>query len=502
MIKDHPLNQPDHVLLTGATGYIGGRLAPRLLDAGYYVRCYVRNPRKIYDRPWAEHPRADIIGGDAEDFERLTEAMRGCGVAYYLIHSMVAVGAEYRKHDRLLARTFARAAAEAKVGRIIYLGGLGEIGAGLSEHLASRRDVEEELQNGSVPVTVFRSAMIIGSGSASFEILRYLVERLPVMTPPLTIDTLQQPISVRDVLNYLVDCLKIPDTMGKTIDIGGPEVLTYRKMIHTMADVQGLRRSIIIPVPGIPVRICAWLVQLITPITYMLAEPLMQGLKNEVVCRNDVASRLMPTDLLTIRQAIESADVKTGYDGFETIWSDAGVMPGDPDWSGGTVYTNQYSIEIQATPDRIFEEICNIGGNNGYYGADWLWEIRGLMDSMIGGPGMRRGRRSSKNLSYGDVIDFWRVIEVTPYYRLVLRAEMKIPGDADLEFDVIPGPGTHRMTTLVSTARFKPRGLDGLLYWFAVLPLHRFVFLKMLQGIKKTIEGDLSSKLAGQGQNV
>ncbi len=482
------INQPDHVLLTGATGYIGGRLAPRLLDSGYFVRCLVRNPRKLSARPWAEHPRVDIIGGDAGDFKRLVESMRGCGAAYYLIHSMVSAGPEYRKHDRYLAGIFARAAREAGVGRIIYLGGLGETGEGLSEHLSSRREVEEELASGPVPVTVLRAAMIIGSGSASYEILRYLVERLPVITPPLAINTLQQPISVRNVLNYLIDCLRTPETIGKILDIGGPDVMSYREMMQVMAEAHGLGNRLIIPVPAISPRLAAWWIQLITPISHRIALPLSEGVRNQVICRNDDAVKLMPQELLNIRESIAAADVRISSNYIETAWSDAGVMPGDPDWSGGTNFTNVYQIDIDATPEEVYKEISCIGGEHGYYGADWLWALRGIMDQVIGGPGLRRGRKDSKHVAYGDAIDFWRVIEVEPAKRLVLRAEMALPGDADLEFDIIQGEGNPTPTRLVSTARFKPRGLAGLMYWFSVLPLHRFVFLKMLHGIKHAVE--------------
>ncbi len=490
---------PDHILVTGATGYIGGRLVPRLLDAGYYVRCLARSPRKLGARPWAEHPRVEIIGGDAEDYDRLLEAMKGCQVAYYLIHSMVAVGPEYVAHDRKLAATFARAAEESGIGRIIYLGGLGETGDRLSEHLSSRREVEEHLASGSVPVTVLRAAMIIGSGSASFEILRYLIELLPVMTAPLWVKTESQPIAVRNVIHYLVACLTTPETTGRILDIGGPEVLRYSDLMNVVAKSFGYRNCIIIPIPALSLKFSAWWVQLITPITPRIALPLIEGLRNRVVCRNDDAIDLMPQRLLPVSEAVDLAVGKVKTDCVETTWSDAGVMPGDPDWSGGTVFTNQYSIDISAPPDVVFREICRIGGKKGYYGADWLWVIRGLMDQLIGGPGLRRGRRHTEHVAYGDAVDFWRVCGIEQDRRLELHAEMKLPGDAYLELEIIPDMPEPGKCRLLSTATFMPRRLPGIAYWISTLWLHEFVFFKMLRGIKHAVESDIQRRTVGDG---
>lgn len=476
------------VFATGVTGYIGGRLVPRLLEAGYSVRCLARFPGKLASRPWAADPRVQIVAGDAGDAGRLVQAMRGCGAAYYLIHSMMAVGPAYRERDRRLAHGFAQAAAQAGLERIIYLGGLGETGDGLSEHLTSRRETEQALISGPVPVTVLRAAMIIGAGSASFEILRYLVERLPIMITPRWVSTECQPIAVRNVLHYLLECLKTPETVGRTLDIGGPEVLTYRELMRIMAEIRGLPRRLIIPVPVLTPKLSSLWIHLVTPISHRIARPLAEGLRNRVVCRNDDAAQLMPQRLLSVRAAIEAALESTQRSRLETIWSDAGPIAGDPDWSGGTVFIDRREIEVQAPADAVYRAVCRMGGGYGYYAADGLWRLRGAIDRLMGGPGFRRGRHDPERVAYGEALDFWRVTGIERGRRLELRAEMKLPGEALLEFDICPAEGDPNRSRLVQTARFKPKGLLGLAYWFAVLPIHHFVFRGMLNGVCRAAE--------------
>lgn len=401
---------------------------------------------------------------------------------------MMAAGREYRDRDRLLARTFAEAASAAGLERIIYLGGLGETGEYLSEHLNSRREVETALGSGSVPVTVFRAAMIIGSGSASFEILRYLVERLPVMVTPRWVSTECQPIAVQNVLHYLVACLGCPDTVGRTLDIGGADVMTYREIMQRMAAALGLRKRSIVPVPVLTPRLSSLWIHLVTPISHRIARPLAEGLRNRVVCRDDSANRLMPQRLLTIREAIDSALGNTRGHNVETAWFDAGPIPGDPDWAGGKVFVDQRAAEVDAPADVVYRAVSRIGGDQGYYAADWLWRLRGRMDRLIGGPGLRRGRRDPEHLAFGEALDFWRVTAVEPNRRLELRAEMKLPGEALLSFEVHPDARDAAKCTLIQTARFKPRGLIGLAYWYAVLPLHGLVFNGMLNGIRRAAE--------------
>lgn len=474
------------VFVTGATGYVGGRLAPRLIERGYHVRCLTRSAAKLRARPWAAwHERVEVVEGDAAEEARLVDAMRGCIAAYYLVHSMDAAGAEYRRRDRALAEVFGRAAMKAGVPRIIYLGGLGETGEGLSEHLSSRREVEAALASAGVPVTVFRAAMIIGSGSASFEILRYLVERLPIMITPRWVSTESQPIAIRDVLHYLIAALENPATIGKTLDIGGPDVWSYARVMREMASALGLQRRLVFPVPVLTPRLSSLWIHLVTPLRASIARPLAEGLRNRVVCRDDEAHRLMPHQCLTIREAMEAALAKVQAGEVETAWSDAGVMPGDPVWAGGAVFVDRREATMSASPAAVWSAVASLGGTRGYYAADWLWRLRGIMDRLVGGPGLRRGRRSADELRLGDALDFWRVTAIDPPRRLELTAEMKLPGVATLSFDIEPGPAPTGRTLLVMTARFRPRGLLGIAYWRSVLPMHGIVFSAMLKGIAR-----------------
>ncbi len=475
------------ILLTGATGYVGGRLAPRLLSEGYRLRCLVRSRKKLLAQAWADDERVEIVeldlaDGAPETDSRLTESMRGCDAAFYLIHSMVAAGEEYAKRDFDMGERFARAGREAGLPRIIYLSGLGEMGEGLSEHLRSRREVETALASTGVPLTTLRAAMIIGSGSASFEILRYLVERLPVMVTPRWVSTECQPIAIRNVLSYLIECLRTPETIGKDLDIGGPEVMNYLEIMRVMAKERGLLRRLVIPVPVLTPRLSSLWIGLVTPVTPRIARPLAEGLRNKVVCRDDESDRLMPQQLLTIRESIAAALGRHAQGGVETVWSGAGPMPGDEPWSGGTVFVDERSIEIDAPPGAVFRAVCRVGGGHGWYAADWLWRIRGWMDQLVGGPGLRRGRRDSERLAMGDALDFWRVTGVREDHSLDLVAEMKVPGEARLSFR-IDTLGAGR-SSLVMTASFAPKGLLGILYWYSVFPLHGLVFSGMLRGIR------------------
>jgi len=482
------------IAVLGATGYIGARLVPRLVSAGWRVRAIGRNPAKLAGRPWASHPQVETACGDVLDREALTAALQGCQVVFYLVHSMNPQAADFAATDRLAAENMVAAATAAGVGRIIYLGGLGDDAPQLSHHLRSRHEVGDILQRGSVPVTIFRAAMIIGSGSASFEILRYLVERLPVMITPRWIDTPCQPIAVRDVLHYLVDCLDCPGTVGETFDIGTEEVATYRQLMRLYAEEAGLPRRWIIPVPVLTPRLSSYWIHLVTPVPASLARPLAEGLRNPVLCRDHVIRELLPRQVLSCRMAIRMALEKQRLQQIESSWMDAGKVPpvewsttDDPEWAGGTIFRDDRRLLVEAPAAQCWPAVVGIGGKTGWYYADWLWHLRGILDRLLGGPGLGRGRRDPHAVQAGDALDFWRVLAVEPERRLKLVAEMKVSGEAVLELlltECVDGT-----TEVRQSARFKPRGLLGLLYWYSVLPFHNLVFAGMLRGIARAAGG-------------
>jgi len=475
------------IFVTGATGYVGGRLVPALLRAGYTVRCLAREPRKLEERPWRNDPKVNVVIGDLSGIDELVGQLRGYSVAYFLVHSMEASGGKYAERDLLLASNFAKAAKIAGVKRIIYLGGLGELGDGLSQHLRSRREVENTLGSTGIPVTTFRAAMIIGSGSASFEILRYLVERLPVMVTPSWVTTESQPVAISDVLHWLVRCLEVPATLGQTLEIGGPDILPYRELMRIMAEELHIPKRWIVPVPILTPKLSSLWISLVTPVSYKIARPLAEGLRNRVVVTDDMTQRLMPHEALGVRDAINRALQKIELNEVETRWSVAGPIQGDPHWAGGKVFTDQRSVMINANSASVFAAVCRIGGGNGWYAGDILWRIRGWMDTLVGGPGLRRGRRDSERVEFGEALDFWRVVGIDRDRSLSLLAEMKLPGVAMLSFE-LDSEGNVDRTELTMTARYRPRGLLGILYWYAVVPLHNIVFGGMLKGIKRAAE--------------
>jgi uncharacterized protein YbjT (DUF2867 family) len=480
------------ILVAGATGYIGARLVPRLLQAGYRVRALARTPAKIGSRPWTEHPNLEILKGDVLDRDSLVAACRGCSTVYYLVHSMNHSSKDFASTDREAALNMVAAAEASGIKRIIYLGGLGEQSELLSKHLSSRTEVADILRSGTVPVTVLRAAMIIGSGSASFEILRYLVERLPIIITPRWVDVPCQPIGVRNVLNYLIGCLECPETIGETFDIGQDQVVTYRQLMEIFAEEACLPKRLIIAVPFLTARLSSLWLHLLTPVPAVLARPLAEGVRNKVVCRNLRIRELIPQELFDCRLAIRLALQRVRQHQIESSWTDAGQIPpaewstpGDPSWAGGTFYEDSRQILLAASAEEVWKAVVCIGGEAGWYYADWLWKLRGFLDQLAGGVGLHRGRRCPIELSPGEALDFWRVVEVTKPCRLLLVAEMKLPGEATLEFrieEISPG-----QTLLKQTARFLPQGLLGLLYWYAVTPFHNFVFNGMLKGFATAI---------------
>lgn len=480
------------ILVTGATGYIGARLIPRLLQAGYRVRALARIPAKISSRPWTGHPKLEILKADVLDRDSLFAACRGCSAAYYLVHSMNHTVEDFARTDREAAFNMIFAAEASGLKRIIYLGGLGEGHETLSEHLSSRTEVADILRSGKVPVTVLRAAMIIGSGSASFEILRYLVERLPIIITPRWIDVPCQPIGVRNVLHYLIGCLECEETVGETFDIGQDQVVTYRQLMEIFAEEAGLPKRRIISLPILTPRLSSLWIHLLTPVPAVLARPLAEGLRNKVVCRDYRIRELIPQQLFDCRLAIRLALERVRQHQIESSWTDAGEIPpaewstpGDPSWAGGTFYDDSRQILLAASPEEVWKAVVCIGGEAGWYYADWLWKLRGFLDHLAGGVGLHRGRRCPIEISPGEALDFWRVVEVTKPHRLLLVAEMKLPGEATLEFrieEISPGE-----TLLKQIAHFLPRGLLGLMYWYAVTPFHNFIFNGMLKGFAAAI---------------
>jgi uncharacterized protein YbjT (DUF2867 family)/uncharacterized protein YndB with AHSA1/START domain len=489
----------DLVFVAGATGYVGGRLVPLLLSRGYTVRAGVRSPRKLAARSWGSHPCLTVLPADVTDKASLVSAMRGCAVAYYLVHSMSA-GGDFAQADREAARNMAQAAAEAGVQRIIYLSGLGDDHPGLSEHLRSRTEVGRILSEGLVPATVLRAAVILGSGSASFEIIRNLVERLPVMITPRWVRTRCQPIAVSNVLGYLVGCLENPATAGLTLDIGGPDVITYADLFRSYARAAHLRAPRIIPVPFLTPTLSAHWVNLITPVPAHLVRPLVAGLLNEVVCRDKRILDLVPQQLLSCHDAIAQAlsETRQGpapsccFDAGDTcapaFLSERGGCPaewttaGDAPFAGGTLFTADYAVTLDAPPAQVWAAVTRIGGDAGWYAGDILWRVRGLVDKCLGGPGHMRGRRDPVRLGVGDALDFWRVLDVEPEHRLLLLAEMKVPGAATFELRLEPVAKGTRLLLLTS---FRPRGLWGLVYWWSMYPAHGLLFPSMLQNIAR-----------------
>lgn len=477
------------IAVTGSTGYIGGRLVPQLLDAGHEVVCLARTPAKLDGLPWRD--RVEVRWFDLEEPDSIAPALAGCEAAYYLVHSMGA-GSDFADADRIAAERFAQGATNGGVGRIIYLGGLGS-DDDLSEHLSSRHEVGEVLAAGQVPVTEFRAAVVIGSGSVSFEMLRHLTEVLPVMTTPRWVETRCQPIAIRDVLSYLIAGLD--DEPGSHVyEIGGPDVVTYRQMMNVYADAAGLRRRLIIPVPVLSPRLSSLWIGLVTPLPVGVARPLVDSLRNEVVVRTNSADRFGITPD-TLRSAIERALARDAVLDVPSRWSDASSspalpFPSDPSWAGGALRTDHQEVPTDVPAEDLFWAFTRVGGNVGYYGYDWAWWIRGILDVMVGGVGLRRGRRHPEAVRLHDTIDFWRVSSVAPNDHLQLAAEMRLPGEAWLEWRIREEDDGR---VLEQTAYFRPRGLMGRLYWIAVLPFHAFVFGNMARGVERAARGRASS---------
>jgi uncharacterized protein YbjT (DUF2867 family) len=462
------------------------------------VRCLARSPRKLAGAAWADE--VEIVGGDLLRADGLGQAFAGVGAVVHLVHSM-GKAASFADADRQIASNVADMARRAGVARVVYLGGLGEIDEGTSPHLRSRAEVGQILLQAPVPATVLRAAIIIGAGSASFEMLRHLTDKLPVMVTPKWVDSRIQPIAVRDVLRYLVGVLDDPSDDDHVFDIGGPDVLTYLEMMQVYARVAGLHKRRVIRVPVLAPSLASHWVNLVTPVPFGLAKPLVLSLTNEVVVRpeGEDIRRLVPGSNLGYAEAVGLALARIRDRDVETSWSDAEIggrspaepYPGDPDWAGGVLLRDVRSADTSAPPGHAFAAVCRIGGERGWPTYMWAWRIRGRLDRLVGGIGLRRGRRDPYVLRVGDAVDFWRVEEVRQPGAgdagglLRLRAEMRLPGRAWLEFRIAPRAGGAR---LHQRALFAPRGLLGRLYWWTLQPFHGPIFAGMARRLARDAE--------------
>jgi uncharacterized protein YbjT (DUF2867 family) len=476
------------ILVTGATGYIGGELLPRLLSEGYDVRVLVRDQARIEGRWWRD--RVDVVEGDVLKPETLPTALEGIDVAYYNIHSLYA-GSGFHELDAVAAGNFAQAATEAGVGRVIYLGGLGNPQDKLSPHLHSRQETGAVLREGRVPVTEFRAAIIIGSGSGSFEMIRYLTERIPLLVSPRWVFSKIQPIAIGDVVDYLVGALEVSESIGQIVEIGGPDVMSYADTMMEYARVRGLRRAVL-PVPALTPTLSSHWVGWVTPISARLARPLIEGVHNEVVVRDGKAGEMFPEIRpMNYRAAVELALADLGPGSVDTSWMDGQVALNDRgeglqvERREGLYIRRQYRT-VEATPQCVYGVAAGLGGDCGWLRFNWAWRLRGWVDRLVGGVGFRCGRRDPHDLQVGDAVDFMRVEAVEPGQMLRLRFEGKMPGRFWLQFEVQPLSDSR--SRLVQTLYVETKGLLGLLYWYVAYPAHAIIFSALLRAVSAEAE--------------
>lgn len=475
------------ILLTGTTGYIGKRLLPVLVDSGHHVICVVRSARRF---DWDIVPKefvqnVDVVEGDFGDIASLASVTRDFDVAYYLIHSMSSTDPDFESQETLSAANFAHLLSQSSAKQVIYLSGIITEDRQLSKHLSSRLNVETILRGSNIPLTTLRAAIIIGSGSASFEIIRDLVEKLPVMIAPKWLRTRCQPIAIRNVLHYLTGVLANTEAFNNTFDIGGPDILTYQEMLQQFAQERSLKRTII-PVALLTPRLSSMWLALITSTSYPLARRLVESLGNEVVAKNDSIKKIVQVDLIPYREALKLAFDKISHKNIVSSWRDSAysLRLKSPSFDNVRVpqhgvFTDIKKVAITQSLDKVIANIWALGGEGGWRSAQWLWRTRGILDKLFGGVGLGRGRRSESDLKTGDALDFWRVLLADKKKgRLILYAEMKVPGEAWLEFSINTDAGKH---VLEQKATFRPLGLWGRMYWYAMLPFHLFIFRHMAQ---------------------
>ncbi len=485
-LPTNPIPDKGLVLVTGASGYVGGRLVPELIARGYCVRVMVRGDAKNYRALW---PLADVVEGDALDLPSLQRAMKGAGTAYYLIHSLVLGPRDFAKGDLAAAFNFRLAADQSQLQRIIYLGGLGNTEDCLSKHLVSRCEVALELARSKVPVTTLRASIIVGSGSASFEIIKNLVKRVRIIPMPNWTTNHSQPIGIRDVIKYLVGVMEAPAAAGRTFDVGGQERMSYARMMEIVCDILNIRyRSFRVPMDG--TRLSGYVASLLTPVPAAITQCLFDGLTTDTVCRCDAIRQVVPFEPLSYKEAIVRALSREEQDMVASRWSDSYPPAHELKVKLHQLrrpprYQAHYEMQTAHSPENLFAAITTIGGGNGWFTGNWMWRLRGAFDRLIFGVGMSRGRRSSKKLRVHDVIDFWRVEDLQPNRRLLLRAEMRMPGRGWLEFTVDHVEGEQPAQLLGITAHYATRSLAGLLYWHFFQPFHWYLFEGLLSHVEK-----------------
>jgi uncharacterized protein YbjT (DUF2867 family) len=468
------------VLVTGASGYVGGRLIEEL-SGRWRLRCLARRPEYLRERVPSS---IEIVAGDVLDKDSLHNALSGVDTAYYLIHSMGSSG-DFEEEDRRAAQNFGEVARECGVRRIIYLGGLGEAEEGLSSHLRSRHEVGHVLRASGVQVIEFRASIVLGSGSLSFEMIRALTERLPVMTTPTWVQVPAQPIAIRDLLGYLTQALTLEVDGNPIYEIGGSDVVSYGDLMKEYARQRGLKRWII-PVPVLTPGLSSRWLGLVTPLYARVGRKLIDSVRHPTLVKDGTALEVFDVEPIGVREAIAAALRNEDREFAATRWSDA-FSSGDTlkDW-GGVRFGNRViaseTIRVGAAAESVFTVIERMGGSSGWYYANWLWTVRGFLDLLVGGVGLRRGRRDPERLRVGDVVDWWRVVAIERHRHLRLAAEMRLPGRAWLEFAVEGGGGE---TTVTQTAIFDPVGLFGLVYWYGLYPIHKMIFAGMLRGVGK-----------------